>query len=191
MLYKIKELDSTKIYHIMANSIIPRPIAWIVSEDNEVINIAPFSFFAPLSAKPATLIVSIGKKRDGSLKDTIANIIKNQKCTICMVDEYNLEKMHFSSQELDKNISEADKFNIPTKRLFDTFPPIVENASIAYSCTFNQLINLIDTKTQPIVLNVENIYINEDNKFNPVARVGREYFLLGKKIKSPKIIKER
>ncbi|WP_455755642.1 flavin reductase family protein [Sulfurimonas sp.] len=186
MIYNIEELSKNKTYHLMANTIIPRPIAWIVTKNNGIINIAPFSFFAPLSAQPATVVVSIGKKEDGSLKDTMANIQETKKCTLCMVDEYNLEKMHYSSAELDKSISEADKFDIDTKQIFDNFPPMIESATVAYSCTFNQLIDLGDAQTQPVVLNVENIFINEDKEFNPVARIAREYSLLGKKIKAPK-----
>ena len=44
------------------------------------------------------------------------NIQKNKKCVICMVDEHNLEKMHFSSKELASNISEAEEFSIKTKK---------------------------------------------------------------------------
>ena len=93
--------------------------------------------------------------------------------------------MHYSSTELDKTISEATEFNIDTKEIFKSFPPMIENATVAYSCTFNQLIDLGDTKTQPVILNVENIYINENKEFQPVARVDREYSFLGDKIKAP------
>ena len=185
MIYNVNKLDSTKIYHLMAETVIPRPIAWIVTKNNNIINIAPFSFFTILSTQPATIVVSIGTKENGSLKDTMSNIQDTQKCTICMVDDYNLEKMHFSSKELDKTISEANEFDIPTKEIFVDFPPMIENATVAYSCTFNQLIDIGDAKTQPIVLNVKDIYINETKKLNPVARVGREYSLLSNRIKAP------
>ena len=90
MNYDLKELNATQIYHLMAQTVIPRPIAWIVTQDNDIVNIAPFSFFMPASASPATVIVSIGNKSDGTTKDTLANILKTDKCTICMVDDYNL-----------------------------------------------------------------------------------------------------
>jgi flavin reductase (DIM6/NTAB) family NADH-FMN oxidoreductase RutF len=187
MFYSIKNLDSTQIYQLMAQTIIPRPIAWIVTQNNGVTNIAPFSFFAPLSAKPATVVVSIGYKSDGTIKDTIANIQETKKCTICMVDEENLEKMHFSSEELDKSISEVAKFDIETKELFEGYPPMVKNATVAYSCSFNQLIDLGDAKTQPVVLNIHDIYINKNKEFKPVARIGREYAFLSQRIEAPQI----
>ena len=187
MLYNINELDGTKIYHLMAQTIIPRPIAWIITELNGIINIAPFSFFMPASSSPATLIVSIGKKRDGSNKDTFHNIKTTNKCTICMVDEYNLEKMHFSSKELSSQISEAKEFNIQTEKFSDGFPPKIKNATVAYACSFNQEINLGDStsRTIPLVLNIHNIFIDENKTLKPVARVAREYAFLGKNIKAP------
>ncbi len=196
MIYKLNEMDPIQIYHMMAQTIIPRPIAWIVTQDEYIINIAPFSFFTPLSSQPATVVVSIGHKENGDLKDTLVNIKKNKKCTICMVDEHHLEKMHFSSKELPKNISESKEFDITTKELIKDFPPMIENSSVVYTCTFNQIIDLGDARTIPVILNVENIYIDDKNletnprvkvNFNPVARVAREYAFLTKRIKAPTI----
>ena len=196
MIYNLNNLDANNIYQIMAQSVIPRPIAWIVTSNDGIINIAPFSFFTPLSSSPASVIVSIEHKSDGSLKDTITNIKKNKKCTICMVDEHNLQKMHFTSQELPHDISESQKFDINTQNIFKDFPPMVENCSVAYACTFNQIIDLGRSKTIPVVLNVKEIYVSnaalvDKNKpsivFKPVARVAREYSFLSETIQSPKI----
>ncbi|WP_223175432.1 flavin reductase [Sulfurimonas autotrophica] len=55
-------------------------------------NIAPFNYFMGFSSEPATMIVSIGHKSDGSEKDTLRNIKESGKCTICMVDEAHLNR---------------------------------------------------------------------------------------------------
>ena len=95
--YEDKELSQK--YQLMAQTIIPRPIAWILTQDAKgTLNIAPFSYFMGLSSEPATMIVSIGHKSDGSQKDTLKNIRESKKCTICMVDEAHLEAMHLSSK---------------------------------------------------------------------------------------------
>ncbi len=62
MLIDYTNLDSNKRYKIMSNTVIPRPIAWIVTEDEGIINAAPFSYFTPLSSDPAIVVVSIGQK---------------------------------------------------------------------------------------------------------------------------------
>jgi len=192
-----KDTKLNENYKLMAQTILPRPIAWVVTEDDGIINIAPFSYFIGLSSEPATVLISVGHKPDGTPKDTLANIRKNKKCTICMVEEENLEKMHFTSKGLDKDKSEAEVFNIPTKNLIDGYPPIIEGVPSAYFCTFNQEINLGDSLTIPIVLNVKEIFVDDriiTNKerltisFKPVARIGKSYAFLGDEVDAPDII---
>jgi len=160
MIYKFNELDKTEKYKIMSQTIIPRPIAWIVTE-NKTINIAPFSYFTGLSSEPATIMVSIGHKKDGTQKDTLKNIRETKKCVVCFVDEKFLEKMNNSSEELPQEVSEAQKFNIPIKKVYDNFPPMIENVNCAYFCELNQEVN-IGGSTIPVILNVQEVYIKDE-----------------------------
>ena len=196
MIFDLENSETNEKYKLMAQTIIPRPIAWVVTEDEGIVNIAPFSYFIGLSSSPATVLISVGHKSGGLPKDTLANIRKNGKCTICMVDEKNLEKMHFSSKELEKSISEADEFEIQTKSLFDSFPPMIESVPAAYFCDFNQEIDLGGGSTIPLVLNVKHIYVDDavitdkervTIEFNPVARIGKSYAFLGEEISAPTI----
>ncbi len=193
-LQKDKTLNET--YKLMAQTIIPRPIAWVVTEDDGVVNIAPFSYFIGLSSEPASVLISVGHKADGTPKDTLANIRKYKKCTICMVDEQNLEKMHFSSKALDKDLSESEVFGIKTTKMNDNYPPMIDGVSCAYFCDFNQEIDLGGGSTIPLVLNVKEIFVKDENitdkerltiEFNPVARIGKSYAFLGDEITPPSI----
>jgi len=193
--YENKEL--TQRYQLMAQTIIPRPIAWIVTQDEQgLLNIAPFSYFMGLSSEPATMIVSIGHKSDGSEKDTLRNIRQTKKCTICMVDEAHLEAMHFSSKELSSHLSEATAFDIDTEAVVEGFPPMVAGVPSAFFCEFYQEIDLKGSKTIPLVVEIKAQFIDDkiiSNKekitldFAPVARVGKSYALLGKNITPPTI----
>ncbi len=197
----IIDMDNSRgsdVYKLMAQTIIPRPIAWVVTEHNGVINVAPFSYFIALSSKPASVLVSVGHKSDGTPKDTLANIREHKKCTICMVDEKSLEKMHFSSKSLDKDLSEAEVFNIETEPFCDGYPPMVKGVPTAYCCDFNQEIDLGEgaSSTIPLIMNVQKVYVDDavitDKEkmsidFDPVARIGRSYAFLGTKIPAPKI----
>jgi len=194
--YTDKEL--TQRYQLMAQTIIPRPIAWIVTQNEEgIVNIAPFSYFMGLSSEPATMMVSIGHKSDGSEKDTLKNIRQTKKCTICMVDEAHLEAMHFSSKELGEDESEAVAFDIETKEVVDGFPPMVTDVPSAFFCKFYQEIDLKGSTTIPLVVEIKAQFIDEkiisDKEritldYAPIARVGKSYALLGKNI-TPPIIK--
>jgi len=187
MIYKFNELNKTEKYKIMSQTIIPRPIAWIVTE-KEKVNIAPFSYFTGLSSEPATIMVSIGHKKDGSPKDTLKNIRETKKCVVCFVDEKYLKKMDLSSEMLPYEVSEAEKFDIPTKKIYDDFPPMIEDVNCAYFCELNQEVNIGGT-TIPVILNVKEVFIKDEfikDKENlyidldVIGRVGKEYVRLEK-----------
>jgi len=190
-----KDKTVNESHKLMAQTIIPRPIAWVVTEDEGIVNIAPFSYFIGLSSDPASVLISVGHKVDGTPKDTLANIRKHKKCTICMVEEKDLEKMHFSSKGLDKELSEAEMFNIETVSLRDGYPPMIKGVPSAYFCALNQEIDL-GGSTIPLVLNVNEIFIDDEVitdkerltiAFKPVARIGKSYAFLGEEIDAPNI----
>ena len=189
-----KSINET--YKLMAQTIIPRPIAWVVTEDEGVVNVAPFSYFIGLSSEPASVLISVGHKADGTPKDTLANIRKYKKCTICMVEEKDLEKMHFSSKGLAHQESEVTEFDIATTHIKDGYPPMIEGVPCAYCCTLNQEIDLGGGTTIPLVLNVDEIFVDDrcitDKErlaisFDPVARIGKSYAFLGDEIEAPVI----
>ena len=191
-----KDKTVNESYKLMAQTIIPRPIAWVVTEDEGIVNIAPFSYFIGLSSDPASVLISVGHKADGTPKDTLANIRKHKKCTICMVEEKDLEKMHFSSKGIDKELSEAEMFNIETVSLRDGYPPMIKGVPSAYFCELNQEIDLGGGLTIPLVLNVKQIFVDDEVitdkerltiAFKPVARIGKSYAFLGEEIDAPDI----
>jgi len=193
MLIDFKDQGSTDRYKLMSQLVIPRPIAWIVTEGG-VVNIAPFSYFTPLSSDPATMIVSIGHKSDGTPKDTLRNLRKYKKCVVCMTDESKLDMMHLSSKSLDASQSEAEVFDIPTKKVLDAFPPIVDGIKAAFFCEYFQEVDLKGSKTIPIILEIKHLYIDEriisdkekmTMELDAIARVGRSYAKLGEEMKAP------
>jgi len=195
MLVDYADKELTQRYQLMAQTIIPRPIAWVLTEDADgTLNIAPFSYFMGLSSEPPTLMISVGHKSDGTQKDTLKNLREQKKCTICMVDESFLEAMHFSSKELDASVSETELFDIKTKKVLEGFPAMVEGVPSAFFCEFYQEIELKGSKTIPLVVEIKSQFIDDaiiaDTKrinieYEPLARVGKSYALLGKKITPP------
>jgi flavin reductase (DIM6/NTAB) family NADH-FMN oxidoreductase RutF len=187
MLFDFAKLDKAKRYKLMSSSIIPRPIAWIVTKQNDIINIAPFSYFTALSSNPPTLLVSIGHKRtDNTPKDTLRNIRETKKCTICIANPKDLQKLELSAQILDKDISEAKEFNITTKEIIKDFPPIAGDSQVAFFCEFYQEIKLGESKTIPIILEIKHqflddkIYQDEEIIHTTLSRIGK-YFALASK----------
>lgn len=121
MLIDFKNQTTSQKYNLMASAVIPRPIAWIATQ-GEVLNIAPFSYFTPLSSKPPTFIISIGHKRDGSPKDTLRNLRDSKVCTISIIEEDHLGDMNLSlkniSFELDAIARVGRNYKKLEKKLF-------------------------------------------------------------------------
>jgi len=195
MLIDFKEKTAPERYHLMASTVIPRPIAWIATE-GEVLNMAPFSYFTPLSSEPATMIVSIGHRADGSPKDTLRNLRESRKCVVCIIDEDHFEAMHLSSKGLDASQSEVEVFDIPTKNMIEGFPPMPEGIKVAFFCEYLQEVDLKESKTIPVIVEIKHLYLDNEiisdtekisAEFSAIARVGREYTLLGESITAPEI----
>jgi flavin reductase (DIM6/NTAB) family NADH-FMN oxidoreductase RutF len=195
MIIDFQEKTSSERYNLMASSVIPRPIAWIVTQ-GEVLNIAPFSYFTPLSSQPATLMVSIGHRADGTPKDTLRNLRESKKCVVCIVDEKHFEKMHLSSKGLDASQSELEVFDIPTQKCIEDFPPMPKGIKVAFFCEYHQEVELKGSKTIPLILEIKHLYLQDEIisnrekitlEFSTIARVGRGYATLNKETQAPEI----
>ncbi len=196
MLFDYTQTDPRLNYKLMSQTIIPRPIAWIVTENGGIVNAAPFSYFTGLSSKPPTVIVSVGHKPDGAPKDTLRNLRETGRCTLCMITPDFLEPMHFSSKALREDESETQTFDIATKRLIEGFPPMIEGVPVAFFCTLHQEIDLKESKTIPLILKIERQFVDDacikDRDrlridFDPLARVGTSYAKLGERLEAPEI----
>ena len=83
--YSSDELTIKEQNKILIGAIGPRPIALISSQsDEEVVNVAPFSYFNIISYRPAIVSVSV-QRINGQMKDTARNIISNQEAVVHML----------------------------------------------------------------------------------------------------------
>ena len=174
-LIDFNEIEPKERYKLMSSNIIPRPIAWIVTVNDGIINVAPFSYFTGVSSKPPLLMVSIGRKKPNldEPKDTFKNIKETKKATVCLVPIEMTEIMDKTGEVLPHNISEAEKFNIELESIDDNFPPIVKGCKRAFFTTLYGTFENEEMATIPFFLKIEKMYI--DGEFEPVGRVGKGY----------------
>ena len=79
----LSSLNSRRVYHLMTQTIIPRPIAWVLSiNEDKSHNLAPFSYFNAVCSDPPLMMLSMGKKPDGSSKDTVTNLQVGAECIV-------------------------------------------------------------------------------------------------------------
>ena len=94
--------DFSDNYKMLIGSILPRPIA-VVSTRNEdgSNNVAPFSFFTGVSAKPFIVCFApLIRTSTGEKKDTVRNIERTKEFVINFTNELNMDKVNLASTEL-------------------------------------------------------------------------------------------
>jgi flavin reductase (DIM6/NTAB) family NADH-FMN oxidoreductase RutF len=160
----------------------PRPIGWISSRSRDnVLNLAPYSFFNAFNYKPPIIgFASIG------WKDTAANIDDTGEFCWNLVTHTLAEPMNASSAEL---ASDVDEFTIagltPAAGRIVSVPRVAESP-VSFECRRTQIIRLQtasadDTNSWLILGEVVGVHI--DNRLltdgiyqtaeaNPILRAG-------------------
>jgi len=89
-------------YKFLIGSILPRPIAVISTRNIDgTNNLAPFSFFTAISAKPMIVaFCPLIRSSDGQFKDTVKNILREKEFVLNFCTENNYQKINQASTEL-------------------------------------------------------------------------------------------
>jgi flavin reductase (DIM6/NTAB) family NADH-FMN oxidoreductase RutF len=139
-------LSSDAAYYWMAATILPRPIAWVstLNEDGSA-NLAPFSFFTGASAHPPTCIICVSRKSRvevGQKKDTWANIERTGEYVIHVVPDELATAMNATSKEQPHGTDEfvvAGVAKTPSERVG---APRVAEAPVAMECRLHKLVEV-------------------------------------------------
>jgi flavin reductase (DIM6/NTAB) family NADH-FMN oxidoreductase RutF len=141
MLIDFTALSPRDAYNWMANTITPRPIAWVstISADGKT-NLAPFSFFNGITGNPPTLMFSAVNNRAGVKKDTVRNIEATGEFVVNLVPHALTEKMNACAALLPYGESEFDAFAIAPAGSVRVKPPRVASAPVAFECTLHTIL---------------------------------------------------
>jgi len=199
--FKSDQLTQKQQYKFMSGSIVPRPIAWVttLNEKNDVVNLAPFSFFSGASNKVPLLTVSILHKNDGSQKDTARNILESKEAVVHIVTEELDSEMNITSSLLPYEESEVDLTNLHLIESQSVQVPSLKEARIRFEAKLYQHIEIPDELgnivTDMFILKITDFYFHEDifdsdheyikqDALKPVARLsGNNYATLKKSYK--------
>lgn len=135
-------LPKRDVYRILSSLVIPRPIAWITTADHTGrVNLAPFSSFMGIFGPPM-LAVTLGRRRDGSLKDTHRNLKERGEAVVHLADLPMLADLHASAAEVGPDISEVERLGLPMAPSLHVAPPRLRDAPVALECRLNQELEL-------------------------------------------------
>lgn len=143
----LASLPKRDVYRILSSLVIPRPIAWITTVDETGrVNLAPFSSFMGIFGPPM-VAVTLGRRRDGSLKDTHRNLRERHEAVVHLADLPLLEAMHASADEVASDISEVERLGLATEPSLKVAPPRLKTAPVALECRLNRELELSPTST--------------------------------------------
>ncbi|MGD8413018.1 MAG: flavin reductase family protein [Candidatus Latescibacterota bacterium] len=110
MQYDPTRMSAKDIYQLMIRTIVPRPIAWIstVSGKGEP-NVAPFSFFAGITADPPALCFSPARRSGGEKKDTLANVESTGEFVVNVVTEDWSVAMNETATDFPAGVNEFER----------------------------------------------------------------------------------
>ncbi len=190
--------SSSSIYHLMTQTIVPRPIAWVLSQNegdnaSESLNLAPFSYFNAVCSDPPLCMLSMGKKPNGSAKDTSVNLELGKHCIIHIAPDHLADAVTATAATLNYGKSEIQENNIELATHKDWPLQRIKDCPIAFLCKVHSRNEIGNAPQQLVFVEILEIYIDDNAatesngrikidaaKIKPLARLGaNQYASLG------------
>ena len=182
-IFNSDEIDHQQCYRLLIGSIVPRPIAWVSSMDeNGVPNPAPFSFFSIVSHYPPLVSITVGE-REKEKKDTAANISTTGGYVVHTVTDGWEQQMNASAANFARDQNEFAELGLETVPSDLVDAPRIKDCPVAMECQFEQMQEFGDDwKTYLVIGKVLRWHVREDlmlddkyinpHTLQPVGRLG-------------------
>lgn len=188
--YRAKELDEQLIYKLLSGSVVPRPIAWLTTQnEGGLVNVAPFSFFNVASANPPLLSVAFTGEKDSYL-----NLRTTKEAVVHLINSDNVVLMNQTAAKLAANESEAEKFALDLEPSQIVNVPSLVKSRVRFETQLYQdislgqeghlvLLEVVSLSFTDDVIDTEKFYIDIE-ALGPIARLaGNDYAKLGESFK--------
>lgn len=193
MHFPLSELSVPQTYALLTQTVIPRPVAWILSEnENKSFNVAPFSYFNALASDPPLLIVSIGRKDAENEKDTRVNIRERKDFVVHIAHRELAGAMTQTSATLPAGESELEGLGLSLDEMPGSRLPRISECRLAFACRLSEMQTV--GAQELVFAEVSDIYVADEavgsdakgrpkvlaDKVDPIGRLGGgEYVSFG------------
>ena len=182
MRHLMAELSGQERYKLLSSLVVPRPISFVTTvNEHGIVNAAPYSFFNVFSEDPPLVVIGIGRRSDGSLKDTALNIEANGEFVVNLVDEGIAHAMNVAATDFPPDESEIDPAGLDLSASSLVAPPRIAQAPAALECknhttllvaTDRRLVvgEVLAVHTREGLVDPDNLRLNLD-AYEPVGRL--------------------
>ena len=141
MFFDFQTLPTRERYKLIVSTIVPRPVAWVVTQDADGINnAAPYSFFNALTDDPVVIAIGCGPTPEGSKKDTLQNIRNTGQFVVNLVSAENAEQMNVTAIQFSPEVDELKEAGLTATPSTLIKPPRILESPVALECETFQLI---------------------------------------------------
>lgn len=185
MIIDPSELDTHSVYKLLTGAVVPRPIAWVSTRSvDDILNLAPFSFFTVASREPPMLAISIGPRTGGEdyAKDTLTNISETKEFVINIVSVTLANAMHETAINHPPEVDEFSRAGVTPVACEIVKTPRVAEAKINMECTVEHILKLgSDTM---VIGRMQRYHIEDDlishgridqEKLDPLGRMAGNF----------------
>jgi flavin reductase (DIM6/NTAB) family NADH-FMN oxidoreductase RutF len=132
----LEHQHADRAYPILASLVVPRPIAWVttLNEDGSV-NAAPFSFFNVFGANPPIVGFAPGDRESGEPKDTARNVRRTHEFVVNLVDEAVAQAMNKTAATLPYGVSEIEHAGLTLSASTSVQAPRITEAPASLECS--------------------------------------------------------
>jgi len=167
MRFDLKEVGTQNAYKLLAATVMPRPIAWVVTQDKEGrLNAAPFSFFNVMGSAPPTIALGIMGDPERGFKDTARNILDTGEFVVNLVPERLVRAMNVTAVDAPRGVDELALAELATEPSASVRPPRIAESPVAFECV--SLSSVVTGPAQVVVIGrVLTVHVADDCVLNP------------------------
>lgn len=150
MRYDLDQVPEPIAYKLLAATVIPRPIAWVVTKGKDGINAAPYSFFNVMGSAPPTIALGLMAAPDRGFKDTALNILETGEFVVNLVPERLVQAMNLTSADAPRGVDELALAGLATLPSQHVAPPRIADSPVSFEC--RALSSVVTGPCQTVVL---------------------------------------
>lgn len=163
MRWDMDQVATPLAYKLLAATVMPRPIAWVVTQDAQGrVNAAPHSFFNVMGSAPPTVALGLLADPARGFKDTAQNILDTGAFVVNLVPERLVAAMNLTSVDAPRGVEELALAGLETTPSVHVAPPRITESPVAFECRTH---TTIETGPHQLVVIGQVLAVHIDDRF--------------------------